>query len=426
MRTILGAILLCTAASCGKADKGGEPAPARGTADAAAIAKATVDAAGAAPAADAARPANADEIDAWLPAVADAAKLAPADLRMPLVAVVVSEAGGINVIEPPSSWSAITPAVAGGGTPVMTIELLQHAVLDKADEVARLYNDQVAIQAIGDHLEALGPAEEPGEWGTIGVGGGGFGDPDELEVEVTYADRIEGRPSPMTPLILAHRQAPATALVQVVARTGGIIAVSHGGAVRALRVGFPWVEVEYGGATDPEDDSEAIDVRIGEPVPTVDPAASYDLMIRQGVNVFDLVHTLQLLDGARALGVAIDPFKPAPPPSQGSGLRMGEVTVDGDYQQAIARRYVRRNFAKLKYCYEKELVARGAAPALRGTVAVSFSIDGNGGVVEAEASGFDTVIDECIAGVIDQIELPKPARPPIAVRFPLHYEPPGG
>src|SRR6185503_3394778 len=69
------------------------------------------------------------------------------------------------------------------------------------------------------------------------------------------------------------------------------------------------------------------------------------------------------------------------------------------------KRYVKQQMSKIKYCYEKELLA---SPELRGTVATSFTIDRNGTVTQASSKGVNDAVAECVEGVFRSIYFPKP------------------
>ncbi|MBK9031082.1 MAG: AgmX/PglI C-terminal domain-containing protein [Myxococcales bacterium] len=91
----------------------------------------------------------------------------------------------------------------------------------------------------------------------------------------------------------------------------------------------------------------------------------------------------------------------------GSGpqVRMGQPSTVGDLDKAIIRRYIRRNFAKIRYCYERELLTK---PGLEGTIAARFFISTTGAVASVSASGVDPAVASCIAQVIKGITFPRP------------------
>ncbi|MDX2092243.1 MAG: AgmX/PglI C-terminal domain-containing protein [Kofleriaceae bacterium] len=86
-------------------------------------------------------------------------------------------------------------------------------------------------------------------------------------------------------------------------------------------------------------------------------------------------------------------------------VSIGQPNAQGDLDKAIIRRYIKRNIQKIQYCYEKELLAK---PNLSGTVSTQFFITPNGNVASASGSGVDPGVASCVAGVIKEIEFPKP------------------
>jgi len=85
--------------------------------------------------------------------------------------------------------------------------------------------------------------------------------------------------------------------------------------------------------------------------------------------------------------------KPGPP----------EVTGEG-VDAALIRRYVQRAISKIGYCYEKALLA---TPTLGGTVKTQFTVNPNGTVIGASASGVAPEVSGCVADVIKGIQFPK-------------------
>jgi biopolymer transport protein ExbD len=93
--------------------------------------------------------------------------------------------------------------------------------------------------------------------------------------------------------------------------------------------------------------------------------------------------------------------------SRGSApkVKIGQPNATGDLDKAIIRRYIRRNIAKISYCYEKELLAD---PELEGTVNAQFLISATGLVASATANGVSSEVSSCVEKVILAIEFPKP------------------
>ncbi|MEZ4401176.1 MAG: AgmX/PglI C-terminal domain-containing protein [Kofleriaceae bacterium] len=95
----------------------------------------------------------------------------------------------------------------------------------------------------------------------------------------------------------------------------------------------------------------------------------------------------------------------------------------GCLDKEVIRRYIRRNIAKISYCYEKELLAK---PGLEGTVTATFTLNGNGRVVESRASGVDPTVSSCIAQVISNVEFPKVGDTGLyPIKYPFQLRPRG-
>ncbi len=86
-------------------------------------------------------------------------------------------------------------------------------------------------------------------------------------------------------------------------------------------------------------------------------------------------------------------------------LKVGRPKVpNGGYSAAVVQRYVKRNHAKLSYCYEKQLLVN---PFLNGSVTVTFDIASYGAAADIVATGVDPTVDTCVAAVLKGIEFPK-------------------
>jgi len=100
-------------------------------------------------------------------------------------------------------------------------------------------------------------------------------------------------------------------------------------------------------------------------------------------------------------------------------VRLGAPTTQGALDQAIIRRYLKRNLQKIQYCYEKELLAK---PTLRGTVTARFVIGETGTVEQATASGVDPAVADCVAKVVNAIEFPRPTGGSVQVSYPFAFQ----
>ena len=78
--------------------------------------------------------------------------------------------------------------------------------------------------------------------------------------------------------------------------------------------------------------------------------------------------------------------------------------VSGEVDPAVIRRYIKRNTAKITYCYERALLGK---PGLTGTVQAIFTVAPNGHVLQSSAKGVDPEVSSCVAEVIGNIQFPK-------------------
>jgi len=114
----------------------------------------------------------------------------------------------------------------------------------------------------------------------------------------------------------------------------------------------------------------------------------------------------------------------------GSGKKAAVPTVsigqpgvsDTNLDKAIIRRYVKRNIQKIQYCYEKELLND---LKLAGTVTAKFTIEADGTVTAASASGMgNTTVEDCIAKTISAIQFPNPKdNKALSVSYPFTFRP---
>jgi hypothetical protein len=104
-------------------------------------------------------------------------------------------------------------------------------------------------------------------------------------------------------------------------------------------------------------------------------------------------------------------------------VSIGQPNANGDLDKAIIRRYIKRNIQKIQYCYEKQLLAK---PGLSGTVSTQFFITPNGTVAQSSGNGVDPEVAGCVAGVIKDIEFPKPkGGGGVQVNYPFTFRPAG-
>jgi len=99
-------------------------------------------------------------------------------------------------------------------------------------------------------------------------------------------------------------------------------------------------------------------------------------------------------------------------------ISIGQPMVMGSLDKAFVRRYLHRHLEQIRYCYEKELLAR---PSLHGQIATSFTIAPDGKVVAASATGFDDGIAQCVADVLRRIEFPASHNETVRVNYPFTF-----
>ena len=97
-------------------------------------------------------------------------------------------------------------------------------------------------------------------------------------------------------------------------------------------------------------------------------------------------------------------------------VSIGQPQVAGDLDRAIVRRYIKRNLAKLQYCYEHELLAH---PGLGGTLTARFTIKSDGHTADLGATGVSDQVAMCVRDVIRDIEFPRPHGGAVVVSYPF-------
>jgi hypothetical protein len=102
-------------------------------------------------------------------------------------------------------------------------------------------------------------------------------------------------------------------------------------------------------------------------------------------------------------------------------VAVGQPAAQGSLDKEIIRRHVKRNLGRIRYCYEKQLLAE---PALQGTVTVQFVIGVDGDVTSSSGSGMHPEVASCVATAIKAIRFPKPAGGGhVDVRYPFVFQP---
>jgi hypothetical protein len=103
-------------------------------------------------------------------------------------------------------------------------------------------------------------------------------------------------------------------------------------------------------------------------------------------------------------------------------VRIGRAEVRGSLDKQIIRRYLRRSLARIRYCYERELLR---SPRLAGKVVLDFTIAATGTVSGAKARGLGSrQVERCIEEVIAGLQFPKSNGGGIVlVKYPITLKP---
>ena len=399
-----------------------------------------------------------------LPRVDDPKRVMVLDNGHPGALVWIGAAGKLEVGRTGPTWSGdidakdripvakvedlhviVLEAVIAGGGP-LAVEAKQRLSLELANP---LDNDPALARR-----QAIAQARAAGILGSSS--------PLDADPDVGAPGRLPSAPGKpiedvarLSPLMLAAPGAPAIAVVRAVRKAGGVLGVSHHGKLAALNLAFeheieapiagtsPWIEVTTDTrgthfAIQPADQDLLVPWRAG----VIDQdllrttfgkirenasghARQVDVIVSEGTTAQSFVDLLVALEtiGARDVAIADGPATVEERRAQIAmvqsrtpvGLRgrdpgpskvtLGQPNAQGDLDKAIIRRYVKRNIAKVQFCYEKYLAVDAG---LQGTLMVQFFITPEGKVASASASGVNPGVADCVADVIRKIEFPKP------------------
>ncbi len=119
-------------------------------------------------------------------------------------------------------------------------------------------------------------------------------------------------------------------------------------------------------------------------------------------------------------GISIGVSRGRRPPQ----VRPGAVSATPGLARAVIHRILHAYLPRIRYCYERRLQV---SPHLSGRLQVAFTIDGNGAVIRAKASGLDPSVARCVEQVIRVMRFPRPRGGGlIQVRYPFIFSPSGG
>lgn len=252
-------------------------------------------------------------------------------------------------------------------------------------------------------------------------------DPDDAVRRSTIVGEVtEASLADVPAVVIADPRATALAVVRAVSELQAMIGVVHDGAIRPLEIQFQPAK-----AGEPIDPDRWLEVRLTANLITVEAVPSeatplvwadldgelttaladararrafpddapVDVLVAPEVTAQQLVDVLVALDGAGVkmigLGRMAQPAAREGPPPQ-----LGEL------DKPTIRNAIRHRIGKIRFCYEKELVAK---PGLAGTVTVRFVIGADGKVVSASGTGVDPAVASCVAAVIEELQFPRPS-----------------
>ena len=357
-----------------------------------------------------------------------------------------------GAVEPPSVASADTVAVAT--THYIVVRRDGSYMVGVVPEAARTgggvmvdqlgFGSAVSGVALASALAALPVAEQPDGGGGTGTAlaldatpgrpdaardAGVLGEPATALGPGLYGFALpgDGDPDPDPPLVIADRAAPAHALAFALrAARGGTIAVTRNGDAdaRAFLLGFtlvggavpdlPVVVVTLD-ATGARVAAQHGATPVGSVFAWTGPADAATVVREVGdarkTAVADPSDVRVWFDGSASVGRVVDVIAalhaagvdhvvigdPAEPPANGASRTLGEL------DKAMVRRVIHGHVARLRYCYEKQLLAH---PGLHGTVVATFFLGPDGAVSIVDASGVDPAVASCVAATIRSITFP--------------------
>jgi outer membrane biosynthesis protein TonB len=101
-------------------------------------------------------------------------------------------------------------------------------------------------------------------------------------------------------------------------------------------------------------------------------------------------------------------------------MKRGTIEVRGSgIDLATVTRYLNKATASFVLCYESSATAN---PNIAGTTTLTFKIDGDGKVSNADTSGgLDREVEQCLVNAANAITFPKTRNPSASVSYPLTF-----
>lgn len=106
-------------------------------------------------------------------------------------------------------------------------------------------------------------------------------------------------------------------------------------------------------------------------------------------------------------------------------VKIIEVAIDvtaGSFPPEVVKRMVRRNYPKMRECYERALLKDAT---VKGTIVTTFVIDATGAARGVKITGgtmHDAATTSCILGVFVGMMFPKPESGSVSVKYDLDFE----
>lgn len=127
----------------------------------------------------------------------------------------------------------------------------------------------------------------------------------------------------------------------------------------------------------------------------------------------------------------VAPDDPVADPLANPGVNPGDrlratatlQSIDGQYDEQVLRRYMRRKLIRWRDCYVKRLATRGD---LRGTMTATFQIDAQGHITDIKTGELDPELSACVAPTLATVQVPRPTQGAVRVRYEFEFAPTGG
>lgn len=233
-------------------------------------------------------------------------------------------------------------------------------------------------------------------------------------------------------IVFADATAPATALVDVLAQTGGFLAVRNGDKLGALPLaldrhapapgapGKQWFEVRLGSSGGPLEleavPSKAIQIaaieKLGEAVKAAN-ATAVDILVGPQNKVQDVVATVEQLRGAGVEAIGLGWLPGADGGTRGDE---GPRVVAWDFYMADTDKDVAAKFKAalepawepMRACY-RALLAK--PPEVSGTATLEVFVGSNGKVAGSESRNVVPAVANCAATAVKPLQFPMPPQP---------------